>query len=155
VTNPIIDLSAALAVHPRTRSFIHLLRVGEAIGDAFERVLPQLTQTEQRVLVTVIAWRLQGSLLPASITLLEHCPQLTGIDAEEIQRVVGGIVDCGILSVVARADGEAVDAAALPKSRVEDVEVYFAWPALEILVTKALDAANRPKIVGADGAPIR
>lgn len=132
---------------PRTRNFLHMLRVGNEIAEAFEHTLPALTQTEQKVLVTVTAFRLQGSLLPADITLLSHCPQLLGVSEGEIMGVVEGLVANGVLTVSSMIDGEFVDPATIPKARAADVQVCFQWPALDRLVIKALENANRPRIV--------
>ncbi|MBS0229486.1 MAG: hypothetical protein JSS23_12450 [Proteobacteria bacterium] len=148
----ILDLGQYMAVPPRTRNFLHILRVGHQIAEAFEHTLPALTQTEQKVLVTVAAFRLQGSLLPADITLLAHCPQLLGVSEGEIMGVVEGLVHNGVLEVSSMVDGEFVDPATVPKSRAADVQVCFSWPALERLVIKALEDANRPRIV-VPGAP--
>ncbi|MBS0279194.1 MAG: hypothetical protein JSR81_16345 [Proteobacteria bacterium] len=143
----VIELDKYMAVLPRTRNFLALLRIGNEIALALEHILPALTQTEQRVICTIVAFRMQGSLMPADITLLAHCPQLLGVSEGEIMGVVENLVHNGVLEVSSMVDGEFVDPATVPKSRAAEVQVCFSWPALERLVLKALDNANRPRIV--------
>lgn len=135
----IVDLAHRLAVTPEARHVLSLMKCGPAIERALAVVLPALPKLEQRALITVVAFRMMGSMLPANITLLERMPPLAGISAEEIMAAFQALVDQGILIL------------ATP----QDQPMAFYWPALERLVHDALRDYEAPAIVGLDGRPMQ
>ena len=134
----VIDLAARLSLHESVRPFLTLLGAAPAVGEVLEGAFPHSTKEQQRALMAVVAWRIMGAQLPASIELLKRLPCLHGLHDESIQAAFHQLVDAGVL--VFQQHGE---------------EGGFAWPALDQIILIALQEADAAKLVGLDGNRLR
>ena len=136
----VVDLAARLALHESVRPFLTILDAAPKVADVLEAVFPQVTKEQQRALLAVVAWRIMGAELPASIELLKRLPVLHGMHPESIQAALVQLHDADIIAV--QQHGE---------------ESAFTWPALDTIVYIALQETHAPKtsIVGVDGEKLR
>ena len=134
----VVDLAARLKLHETVRPFLTLLEAAPKIGEVLEAVLPQVTKEQQRALMAVVAWRIMGAELPASIELLKRLPCLHGLHEETIQAAYHQLVDAGVL--VFQQHG---------------AEGGFVWPALDQIIFVALHEANASKLVDTEGNRLR
>lgn len=137
----IIDLAKRFAVSPETRHVLACMKAAPDIELALSAVVPTLGRVEQRILITVVAFRMMGANLPAELTLIEHMPPMRGLSTSEIQDAFDGLVSGGTL-MLAGGDGE------------EDMQSFY-WPALERLVNDAVRNYEAPALVGLDGSRLR
>jgi len=138
VSNNVIDLSQRLAVHESVRPFLTILSAAPEVAAVLEAAFPHITKEQQRILLAVVAWRIMGAELPASIELLKRLPVLHGMHPESIQAALMQLCEADVL--VFQKHGE---------------EGGFVWPALDQIIVAALQEANAPKIVGLDGDRLR
>ena len=134
----VVDLSARLALDPAARPFLILLGAAPAIAEVLEQAFPLVTKEQQRALVAVVAWRLQGAALPASIELLKRLPVMAGMHPESIQAAFHQLCDAHVLAFQAHGD-----------------EGGFAWPALDQIMHIALQEADAAKLVDTSGNRLR
>lgn len=132
----IINLANRMATDRSARNFLATLSAGPEIRDALSVVLPSLAPNEQKVLVAVVAFRMMGAMLPASLEMMRRLPMFEGVHPENIGIACDFLVSNGVLEVVTPEGGD---------------ESAFYWPALEGLYTRALENADRSPLVGADG----
>ena len=134
----VIELGARMRVDPGARNMMAVLQAGPAIADAMLLLFPELPQNAQRVLATIIAFRLMGSTMPASPELFKHLPLTARMSEPELFATAQDLVDGDVLLTLEQGD-----------------EMNFAWAALESLIAQALADADAPRIVGADGEKLR
>ena len=136
----VVDLAARLALHESVRPFLTILDAAPKVADVLEAVFPQVTKEQQRALLAVVAWRIMGAELPASVELLRRLPTLHRMHPESIQAAFHRLCDADIL--VFQQHGE---------------EGGFLWPALDTIVFVALQETHAPKtsLVGLDGEKLR
>ena len=130
----IIDLAARLSLHETVKPFLTILGTAPAVAEVLEEAFPHSTKEQQRALMAVVAWRIMGAELPASIELLKRLPCLHGLHDETIQASFHQLVDAGVL--VFQQHGN---------------EGGFIWPALDQIIFVALQEAGSSKLVGLDG----
>lgn len=134
----VIDLSARLSLHESVRPFLTILGAAPAVSEVLEAALPGVTKEQQRALVAVVAWRIMGAELPASIELLRRLPVLHGLHPESIQAAYMQLCEAGVL--VFQTHGE---------------EGGFAWPALDTVILAALQDADSSRLVDTSGNTLR
>ena len=134
----VVDLAARLALHESVRPFLTILGAAPAVADVLEGAFPHSTKEQQRALMAVVAWRIMGAELPASIELLKRLPCLHGLHEETIQAAYHQLVDAGVL--VFQQHG---------------AEGGFVWPALDQIIFVALHEANASKLVDTEGNRLR
>lgn len=134
----VIDLAARLALHESVRPFLTILSAAPEVAEVLEASFVHVTKEQQRALLAVVAWRIMGAELPASIELLKRLPVMHGMHPESIQAAFMQL--CESDTLVYQQHGE---------------EGSFVWPALDRIIVAALQDANLPKIVGVDGNTIR
>lgn len=136
--NNVIDLAARLSLHDSVRPFLTILGAAPGVAEILEEVLPKVTKEQQRALIAVVAWRIMGAQLPASIELLKRLPCLHGLHPESIQAAFMQLCDAHTL--IFQQHGE---------------EGGFVWPALDQIIQIALKEADSAKLVGLDGSRLR
>lgn len=136
----VVNLAERLAVDPTTRSAMAIMAAGAEITGILKEVLPTLAHREQKALLAVIAFRVMGGMLPASLEMLRRLPQFAGEHPENIGIAFDFLTGNGVLEVQVNED---------------ETESAFYWPALERLIVNAIQAANTSPIVGADGLHFR
>lgn len=140
MTAHVVELASRLATDVQCRHFMASLKAGPGVAEALEVLLPNLPHNEQRILCTVVAFRLMGTMMPASPELFAHLPLTARISEPELFAAAEALVDGGVLETAENED---------------KTEMCFMWPSLERLIVQALADANAPRIVGADGERIR
>lgn len=134
----VIDLSARLSLHESVRPFLTILGAAPAVSEVLEAALPGVTKEQQRALMAVVAWRIMGAELPASVELLKRLPCLHGMHPESIQAAFMQLADADVL--VFQKHGE---------------EGGFVWPALDQIILIALQEADSAKLVDTSGQRLR
>lgn len=134
----VVDLAARLSLHDSVRPFLTILGAAPAVAEVLEQAFPHSSKEQQRALMAVVAWRIMGAELPASVELLKRLPVLHGLHAETIQAAFHQLVDAGVL--VFQQHGS---------------EGGFAWPALDHIILVALQEADAAKLVDANGHRLR
>ncbi|MGD9643782.1 MAG: hypothetical protein AB7V08_13705 [Elusimicrobiales bacterium] len=130
----VIELGSRMRVDVAARNMMATLKAGPAIAEAMSVLFPELPQNEQRVLATIIAFRLQGAMMPASPELFAHLPLTAKMSEPELFAAVQSLVDGDALQTVMNGHGE-------------KQEMCFFWPALEVLVQKAIEEQDAPRII--------
>lgn len=128
----VIDIAARLRLHETVRPFLTILSAAPAVADVLELALPNCTKEQQRALLAIIAWRVMGAQLPASIELLKRLPVMAGLHEESIQAALMQLCEADVLVFQSYSDGR---------------EGAFVWPALEHIITVALAEQDAPKIL--------
>lgn len=136
MTAHVLELASRLATDPSCRQFVGSLKAGSGVADALEVLLPNLPHNEQRILCTVVAFRLMGTMMPASPELFAHLPLTHRISEQELFAAAQALVDGGVLETAESDD---------------KTEMCFMWPSLERLIAAALAEQNAPRLVGPDG----
>lgn len=129
-TGNVIDLAARLALHESVRPFLTILGAAPAVAEILEGALTHITKEQQRALLAVVAWRIMGAELPASIELLRRLPVLNGLHPEGIQAAFMQLCEADVLVFQQHGD-----------------EGGFVWPALDRIIVMALQDMNAPKII--------
>lgn len=129
-TGNVIDLAARLALHESVRPFLTILGAAPAVAEILEGALTHITKEQQRALLAVVAWRIMGAELPASIELLRRLPVLNGLHPESIQAAFMQLCEADVLVFQQHGD-----------------EGGFVWPALDRIIVMALQDMNAPKII--------
>ena len=141
----VVDLGKMFALDNRARGFLTTLRALAAVSQPLGDVLATLSREEQRVLVQVIAWRLEGgALLPASAALI-HQPLLIGMGLDQLQGIVESLVEGGVLEQVTVSRDKMGNPA----------QIGWRWPALERLLLQGEEIARGPQLTTLGGAPLR
>lgn len=136
----VVELGDRMAMRPEIRAFIATLKVGLQIAEALETVMPSLKHHEQRILATIVAFRLQGTMMPASPELFAHLPLTAKITESELFAATQEMTDGDLIEIFQdRAGGE----------------MNFAWPALERLIHTAIQNMDVSPILGPHGQKIR
>lgn len=130
----VIELGARMRVDVAARNMMATLKAGPAIAEAMSVLFPEIPQNEQRVLATVIAFRLQGAMIPASPELFAHLPLTAKISEPELFAAVDALVEGDVLHTVTKGQGASQ-------------EMCFFWPALEALVQQAIEEQDAPRII--------
>ena len=141
----VVDLSKEFALDNRAKGFLTALRSMAAVSQPLGDVLAALSREEQRVLMQVVAWRLEGApFLPASAALI-HQPLLHGMGLDQLQQIIEDLCDNGVLvqHVLSR------DKAGNP------AQIGWSWPALDRLLLQGEQIAKGPQLTTLGGAPLR
>lgn len=134
----VIEIGDRLKTDRGVRDMLTILRAGPGLADALEVVMPSLPQYEQRILGTVVAFRLMGAMMPASPELFAHTPLTGTIGEAHLMAAAQSLVDGGVLEMVTHGD-----------------EMCFTWLAMERLIQAAIAEQNAPRLVGPDGERLR
>lgn len=132
----VINLAERIATDRSARNFLATLKASPEIHDVLSIAIPQMAPNEQKALIAVVAFRMMGAMLPASIELISRLPMFEGIKTENIGIAFDFLVTNGVLEVVTPEGGS---------------ESAFYWPSLEQLYVRALENADRPTLLGSDG----
>lgn len=144
-SNNVVDLAQHFALDNRAHGFIGALKAINAILDPVAKVLGAMNKADQRILMQILAWRLEGgSCLPATQGLV-HMPLLAGMSFEVIGERVELMLDAGVLEQVVLSK----DAKGNP------ISMGFRWPALESMLEQGKLIADGPQMVGLDGQPLK
>lgn len=133
----VVDIGSRLKLHETCHHFLAMLAIGPDLDKALRAVLPSLPKDQQRALLSLVAYRIMGAMLPAHMTLLQNLPPTRGLHDQTLAAAFQMMHEGGLIDVVTQ--GEAM---------------CFYWPALERLVVSAIERANTTPIVGADGRPL-
>lgn len=112
------------------------LSAGPEARKALELVLPGMTDNQQRALVAVIAFRMMGGMLPASMELLRRLPQFEDVKPENIGIAFDALVSHGVLNVL-HTEGE-------------DASASFVWMGFERLLEATVLNAHAPAETDSD-----
>lgn len=126
----VVELGSRMRVDVAVRNMMASLKAGQAVAEAMDVLFPELPQNEQRVLATIIAFRLQGAMMPASPELFAHLPLTAKMSEPELFAAVQSLVDGDALQTV-----------------MQGKEMCFFWPALEALIQKAIEEQDAPRII--------
>lgn len=132
----IVNLAEKMALDLSARNFLAMLSAGPEIRDTLSVALPQMSSNEQKVLLAVVAFRMMGAMLPASLELMRRLPMFEGVHPENIAIAFDFLVANDVLTVITPEGGDSS---------------AFMWPALERLTERAVQNANATPILGADG----
>lgn len=128
----VVNIASRLRLHETVQPFLTILSASPAVADVLELALPNCTKEQQRALLAVIAWRVMGAQLPASIELLKRLPVMHAMHEESIQAAFMQLCEAGVLVFQSHNDGH---------------EGAFVWPALESIIEVALAERDAPKIL--------
>ena len=134
----VVDISERLRMDETVRPFLTLLGAAPKVVDVLEGAFPNCSKDQQKALMAVVAWRIMGAQLPASVELLRRLPQMRGMHPETIQAAFMNLCEAGVLVFQQHGD-----------------EGSFVWPALDQIVFVALNEADTPKLVTPDGDRLR
>lgn len=132
----IVNLAEKMALDLSARNFLAMLSAGPEIRDVLSVVLPQMSANEQKALVAVVAFRMMGSMMPASLEMLRRLPMFEGVHPENIGIALDYLVANDVLTVITPENSE---------------WSAFMWEALERVTERAVQNANATPIVGTDG----
>lgn len=132
----IVNLAEKMALDLSARNFLAMLSAGPEIRDVLSVVLPQMAPNEQKALVAVVAFRMMGSMMPASLEMLRRLPMFEGVKPENIGIALDYLVANGVLEVITPEGSE---------------WSAFMWASLERVTERAVQNANTTPIVGTDG----
>lgn len=141
----VVDLSVQFAMNKTASAVLTRAAAVGSVADQLLPILSQLKHNEQRFLVAMICWRIEGGMaLPAS-DLLSKLPSLQGLEFGSIQSVAGDLAEAGVIEVVPTAGDDPAHPTA----------VGFIWPALERFLIVGTENVKGPRLTGLDGAPLR
>ena len=136
----VYDLGERLAIAPEVRRTLAVMRSSNEIEGALRPFVTKLPHAEQRALMTVVAFAVMGSALPANITLIERMPMVHGLGAKVLEDAFEELVEKGILEY---REGSKSSAG------------YFHWTELEHLIGEAMEQYDAPAIIGLDGKNLK
>lgn len=142
-----VDLKGLIHMDKRARGFVRTIRAIGRMHDALLLTLCTLPPAEQRFLMQILAWRMEGGTMLTATQGLVHMPLLVGMGFDEIKDAADSLVESGIIEFIAtKTDDEGN-----PKAG------GFRWPDLDRLLHEALqqDEQAPPAIVGTDGRALR
>lgn len=136
----VYDLGERMAIAPAVRRTLAVMKSSNEIEEALRLYLTKLPHAEQRALMTVVAFAVMGSALPANITLIERMPMVHGLGAKVLEDAFEELVEKGILEY---REGSKSSAG------------YFHWTELEHLIGEAMEQYDAPAIIGLDGSKLK
>lgn len=140
-----VDLAAKLKLDDRARGFMGAVMALSRVAQPLTLVMMGMSKAEQRFLLQIAAWRMEGAPYLPATNGLAHMPLLTGMGFDQIETVAQGLVESGVVEIIPIKEDE----------DGEPTSMAFRWPAFERLLLQGMEMAKGPQLVRADGRALR
>lgn len=139
-----VSLQAKLALDDRARGFLGAISAMAHVVQPLQLILMALSKAEQRFLLQIAAWRMEGAPnLPATEGVAQF-PLLNGMGHDQIDTVANSLAELGIIEIIETTNRHG-----------KKTGYAFRWPTFEELYRQGAEAAAGPKIVVADASQIK
>lgn len=139
------DLSKLIKLDTRARGFVRSVRAVSKLHDALLLTLCTLPTADQRFLMQILAWRMEGGTMLTATEGLIHQPLLIGMGFSQMKEIADNLIDAGIIEFVAtKTDDDGNPLAG-----------GFRWPDLDRMLLHAMEEKDAPTILGANGRALR